>query len=71
MIVRFRREYLIGHHKTSTISKGFHTGFIHKQTEFQCLFAALFLVSTLFNCCPGQHREILIEADLSALATIH
>ena len=64
MSVRFRREYLISHHKTSAITKGFHTGFVNKQTEFQFVFST-------FNGCPGQHREILIEADLSALATIH
>ena len=57
MIVRFRREYLIGHHKTSTISKGFHTGFIHKQTKFKCLFAALLprfhLVQLLYRSTSG------------------
>ena len=31
MSVRFRREYLISHHKkTSAITKGFHTGFVNK-----------------------------------------
>ena len=64
MSVRFRREHLISHHKTSAIAKGFHTGFVDQQTEFQFVFSTL-------NSRPGQHWEVLIETYISAFAAVH
>ena len=64
MIIRFRREYLIGHSEASTVTESLYTRSVYKQAEFH-------FILILFNRSPSQHREVFVEIYLATLATVH
>ena len=63
MIIRFRREYLIGHSEASTVTE---SSTLDLSTNRRSFISSLSLQSH-----PSQHREVFVEIYLATLATVH